>query len=167
MILGQEDEQRCTVDRYLDMASPGVSMLPSHTLGGPSMPSAYSTENTLPPAHRMRCFCSPRDDRQENSGARNGNFHPTRGVNFAPFQHKSSIHNFSRCFFSRSSPPPDSDGFFPPTNDFRPFPTTREGKQRNVPRGDMRARSRRAAESFFAEKATGDGRVKIENDLEL
>mmetsp|Transcript_73198 Transcript_73198/g.176925 ORF Transcript_73198/g.176925 Transcript_73198/m.176925 type:complete len:223 (-) Transcript_73198:348-1016(-) len=42
------------------IASPGMSMWPSHTRGGPSMPSSYSTANTRPPAARMRFFSSSR-----------------------------------------------------------------------------------------------------------
>mmetsp|Transcript_6158 Transcript_6158/g.12897 ORF Transcript_6158/g.12897 Transcript_6158/m.12897 type:complete len:260 (-) Transcript_6158:450-1229(-) len=42
--------------RDLDIAKPGTSMCPSQTLGGPSMPSSYSTAKTLPPAARMRSF---------------------------------------------------------------------------------------------------------------
>lgn len=44
---------------HLDIASPGTSTSWSQTLGGPSTPSEYPIENTLPPARRMRSFCSP------------------------------------------------------------------------------------------------------------
>mmetsp|Transcript_7501 Transcript_7501/g.26783 ORF Transcript_7501/g.26783 Transcript_7501/m.26783 type:complete len:223 (-) Transcript_7501:716-1384(-) len=42
------------------MARPGMSMCPSHTRGGPSMPSSYSTAKTRPPAALMRFISSSR-----------------------------------------------------------------------------------------------------------
>ena len=45
---------------HRDMASPGMSMCASHTRGGPSTPSSYSTANTRPPAARMRRCSSGR-----------------------------------------------------------------------------------------------------------
>mmetsp|Transcript_25392 Transcript_25392/g.47718 ORF Transcript_25392/g.47718 Transcript_25392/m.47718 type:complete len:334 (-) Transcript_25392:48-1049(-) len=44
--------------RERDMARPGTSMCPSHTRGGPSIPSSYSTAKTRPPALMMRFFSS-------------------------------------------------------------------------------------------------------------
>mmetsp|Transcript_11318 Transcript_11318/g.18431 ORF Transcript_11318/g.18431 Transcript_11318/m.18431 type:complete len:247 (-) Transcript_11318:398-1138(-) len=42
------------------MASPGTSICPSHTRGGPSTPSSYSTANTRPPFSSMRAFSAGR-----------------------------------------------------------------------------------------------------------
>mmetsp|Transcript_28903 Transcript_28903/g.42845 ORF Transcript_28903/g.42845 Transcript_28903/m.42845 type:complete len:273 (-) Transcript_28903:444-1262(-) len=39
-----------------DMARPGTSMFPSHTRGGPSMPSSYLMANTRPPLASIRAF---------------------------------------------------------------------------------------------------------------
>jgi hypothetical protein len=40
----------------LDIANPGTLADPSHTLAGPTTPSLYRTEKTLPPALRMRVY---------------------------------------------------------------------------------------------------------------
>mmetsp|Transcript_18994 Transcript_18994/g.45867 ORF Transcript_18994/g.45867 Transcript_18994/m.45867 type:complete len:219 (+) Transcript_18994:235-891(+) len=45
-----------TSPRDRDMASPGTSIWPSQTRGGPSIPSSYSTAKTRPPQAKIRSF---------------------------------------------------------------------------------------------------------------